>query len=204
LKQHRPWFDRECLGFLEQRKQATIQWVQDPRQSNVDNLNNVRCEASRHFRNKKKTYLNAKIEELENNSKIKNNRYMYRGISDLKKGKQPRTNIVQDEKGDLVAYSNSVLVRWRNHFSQLLNIHGVRQTDLHTAQPLVPEPHAIEFGLPIEKLKSHKPPGIDEIRAELIKAGGRTICSEIHKRIISIWNKEKLLEEWKESNIVPP
>jgi len=35
----------------------------------------------------------------------------------------------------------------------------------------------------------------------LIKAGGRIICSEIHKLIISIWNKEEL-PEWKKSIIV--
>ena len=46
-------FDEECLGFLDQRKQAKMQWIQNPSQSNVDNLNNVRCEVSRHFRNKK-------------------------------------------------------------------------------------------------------------------------------------------------------
>jgi hypothetical protein len=44
-------------------------------------------------------------------------------------------------------------------------------------------------------LNSHKSPGIDQIPAELIKAGGRTIHNEIHKPIISIWNKEELLEE---------
>jgi len=54
----------------------------------------------------------------------------------------------------------------------------------------VPEPSAFEVELPIEKLKSHKSPGFDQIPAELIKAGGRTICCEIHKLIISIWNKE--------------
>jgi len=53
LKQQKPWFDEECVGFLDQRKQAKMQWVQDPNQSNVDNLNNVRCEASRNFRSKK-------------------------------------------------------------------------------------------------------------------------------------------------------
>jgi hypothetical protein len=52
--------------------QPSLQWIQDPSQSNVDNLNNVRHDASRHFRNKKKAYLKAKIEELETNSKIKN------------------------------------------------------------------------------------------------------------------------------------
>jgi hypothetical protein len=44
-----------------------MQRVQDPNQSNVDYLNTVRHETSRHFRNKKKKYLNAKIDELENN-----------------------------------------------------------------------------------------------------------------------------------------
>jgi hypothetical protein len=33
--------------------------------------------------------------------------------------------------------------------------------------------------------------------------GGRTIYGEIHKIIISIWNKEELREEWKESIKVP-
>jgi hypothetical protein len=71
LKQHKPWFDEECLGFLDQRKQAKMQWVQDANQNNVHNVYNVRCEASRHFRNKKKEYLEAEIEELETHSNIK-------------------------------------------------------------------------------------------------------------------------------------
>ena len=53
-KQHKPWFDKECIDFLDQRKQANMQWIQDPSRSNVDNLNNVRCNASRHFRNKRR------------------------------------------------------------------------------------------------------------------------------------------------------
>jgi len=50
--------------FLDQRKQVRMQWLQDLNQSNVDNLNNVRREASRHFRNKNKEYLRAKFYEL--------------------------------------------------------------------------------------------------------------------------------------------
>jgi len=55
----------------------------------------------------------------------------------------------------------------------------------------------------IEKLKRHTSPGIDQIPGELIKAGGRKICSEFHKLINSVWNKEELPEEWKESINVP-
>ena len=111
LKHNIPWYDEECLGFLDQRKRAKMQWIQDPCQSNVDILNNERREVSRHFRNQKKAYLRAKIEELETNNKIQNFRDLYRGIIDFKKGYQPRCNIVKDEKGDLVADSHGIVAR---------------------------------------------------------------------------------------------
>jgi hypothetical protein len=44
MKQHKPWFDKECLGILDQRKQAKTKWIQDPSQRNIDNMNNVRRE----------------------------------------------------------------------------------------------------------------------------------------------------------------
>ena len=76
----------------------------------------------------------------ETNSKIQNIRDMYRGISGFKKGYQPRCNRVKDEKGDLVADSHSIVARWRYYFSQLFNVHGVKdvgQAEIHTAEPLV-------------------------------------------------------------------
>jgi hypothetical protein len=65
--------------------------------------------------------------------------------------------------------------------------------------------------LAIEKLKSHKSPGIDQIQSELITGGDRTIRSEIHELVISViheivisvWNKYELREEWKVSIIAP-
>ena len=84
-----------------------------------------------------------------------------------------------------------------------LFLRSIRHTDIHTTEPLVPVPSAFEVELAIEKLKSHKPPGIDQIPTEVIKAGSRTNFQEIHKLIISIWNKEELSEKWKESIIVP-
>jgi hypothetical protein len=180
--------------------------MQNPNQNNGCNLHKVRREAGRHFGNKKKDYLKAKINELEINSKNKDIRGLCRGINDFKEGYQPRTNVVKDEKGDLVAYSYSILARWRNHFYQLLNTHRVNdvpQTEVHTAEPLVPAPSAFEIEIAIGKLKRHKSPGIDQIAAELIKAGAGIIRSEIHQLIISIENKEELPEEWKESVIVP-
>jgi hypothetical protein len=98
------------------------------------------------------------------------------------------------------------MARLRNYFSQILNVHGfidVRQAEIHTEEPLVSEPSALEVELAIEKLNTHKSPGIDQRPAELIKAGGRTIRCAIHKLMIAIWNNQELPEEWKESIIVP-
>jgi hypothetical protein len=72
--------------------------------------------------------------------------------------------MVKARNGDLLADSHNILYMWKNYFCQLLNVLGVndvRQTEIHTAEPLVPEPSSSEFRIAIEKLKSYKSPGID-------------------------------------------
>jgi hypothetical protein len=81
--------------FLGQRKHTKMHYLQDPNQSNVESLNNVRHAASTHFRNKKKEYLKAKVDELETKSKVKNIRDLYRGIIGFNYGYQPNTNVVK-------------------------------------------------------------------------------------------------------------
>jgi hypothetical protein len=106
---------------------------------------------------------------------LRNLKLTVSGNNDCKKGYQPRTNIIKDEKGDVVTDSPSILARWRNYFSQLLNVHmvnDVRQAEIHTEEPLVPEPRAFEVELAIEKLKSNRSPGTDQIPAELINIEG--------------------------------
>ena len=74
------------------------------------------------------------------------------------------------------------MLRRRNHFCQLLNAHGVhdvRQTEIHTAEPLVPEPSAFEIDMATEQIKRQKS-STDKIPLELTKAGSRTIDSESH------------------------
>jgi hypothetical protein len=150
--------------------------------------------------------MKGKINELETNNKNKNIKHLYRGINEFKKGYQPRINIIKDENGNLLAYPQSVLSRWKIFFNQVLNVHGVhdvRQVDIHMAEPLVPEPSLVEVEIAIGKLKSYKSLGTYQIPAELIKAGGEILHCEIHRLICSIWNKEKLPQQWKESIIVP-
>jgi len=72
---------------------------------------------------------------------------------------------------NVLNYFHDILPRWRKHFPQLLDVHRfneVRQTELHTTEPLLTEPIAFHVELDIEELNSHKSPGIVQIPAELI------------------------------------
>jgi hypothetical protein len=80
---------------------------------------------------------------------------------------------------------------------------GVRQTEMRTDEPFVPESSASEIEVAIGKLKRCQSPGVDQITAELIQAGGETLHSQFHKLIKLIWNKEELLHQWKESVVAP-
>jgi hypothetical protein len=91
LKKHKQWFDEGCSKLLDQRKQAKLQRLQDSNEINGDNLNNVRHEASRYLRNKKKEYQKDKINELAPNSKNKNIRDLYSRIHEFKRGYQSRS-----------------------------------------------------------------------------------------------------------------
>jgi hypothetical protein len=67
---------------------------------------------------------------------------------------QRRSNLVKDENGDLLADSNNILNKWKNYFSQLLNLHivsDVRHIEIHVAEPLGPDPSPFEVEVAIAK-----------------------------------------------------
>jgi hypothetical protein len=100
---------------------------------------------------------------------------LYRGINEFEKGYQPSTNMATDERGDLLAGPHKSLNRWKNYFCQPLNVHGaggVRQTEMHTAEPSVPELSDSEVEFAVGKLKRYKSLGADQTPAEVFQAGG--------------------------------
>ena len=102
---------------------------------------------------------------------------MYSGINGFKKGYQPGTNIVKDENViDMVTDSHSILAGWRNHFSQLFNVHGVndvRQRQIQSAKPLVLSQVPLRLRW---LLKSYKDTNHQVLfKSKQIKAGGRKI-----------------------------
>jgi hypothetical protein len=71
LKHKKTCFDDECSKLIDQRKQDRLKGLQNPSQISGDYLQNLRLETSRIFRNKKREYLEGKINKLEANIKTK-------------------------------------------------------------------------------------------------------------------------------------
>ena len=81
---------------------------------------------------------------------------------------------MKDEKGDLVPDSHSIVAGWRKYFSQLFNVHGVKdvgRAEVHTAELLVPEPSAAEVELAIDKLKATNRQVFIKYRQNWLKQG---------------------------------
>jgi hypothetical protein len=84
---------------------------------------------------------------------------------------------VKNENGDVLADFHNILNRLKHYFCQLLNVPGindVRQMEMHTVKPLVPEPSSFGAEIAIEKLKRCTSPDIEQILAELIQVRGNT------------------------------
>jgi hypothetical protein len=68
-----------------------------------------------------------------------------------------------------------------------LNVHrvrDVRQIEIQTAEPLVPDPTLFEVEIAVENFERYKSPGSDQIPAELVQAGGELLCSKNHRVIL--------------------
>jgi hypothetical protein len=100
---------------------------------------------------------------------------------------------MKDESSDLLADSH-ILNRWKNFFSQPLNLQRVsddREIEVHTGEPLVAEPNPSEIDIVCSELENYNSLGNDHIPVEYIQVGDETIQSEIHQLTNSIWNKQE-------------
>jgi hypothetical protein len=65
------------------------------------------------------------INELAMSNKNENTRDLCRGSNECKRSYRPRNNLLKVVNADLLADSQTILNRWKNFFSQVLNVHNV-------------------------------------------------------------------------------
>ena len=110
----------------------------------------------------------------------------------------------------MITESQSILVRWKEHFNEILNCESTVQNDilsdikqLPTREDLDRLPTIDELENAISKCKSGKAPGIDGIPAEVFKYGSQALKEKLLNLIHSCWEQRKLPQDFKDAILIP-
>jgi len=151
----------------------------------------LRIAANVLIRWKKKIWLNNKILQMEHNHKRNDARKFFQEIKSFKPQQTILATTCKDTSGNIIKQIDEVLARWKEYFQNFLSVSITperqqqisERNDNHdeTAPPTYNEICTI-----INKLKTNKAAGTDNITGELIKHGRRTLKQKIHKLICNI------------------
>ena len=205
----RKWFDGACAQAVENRRQARLKALQRP-----DHLESQEAytTAQRVARNllkaKKRRFLTSLVEELERESRGTNSRKFFRRLKTFRRGFQPNQQLLRAADGSLITDPIRILQEWTAYFEQLLNCpapddplpHPVDDQD--DVQQDVPPISLEEVRQSVNRLKSWKACGTDDIPGEFWKCGGDAACIALHRLITKIWELERLPDQWKEALII--
>ena len=102
------------------------------------------------------TYDGARNGDVQELQKAPDIQEMYKGINEFKKGYQPRACIKRKNVGRVVANTTSILSRWEQFYSHLLNVNqstNLNVSEIYTVEPDIPEPCVVEAEFAIDNLK---------------------------------------------------
>lgn len=233
-KQNRnKWYDEEVSKILEERNMARQRMLQRPTRNNIAVFKEKRSIAKTLIRNKKRKEERERVDDMQKNFENKQGRKFFHGVGQVKKGYQPRVNILKDETNRLIVGKERILEKWAEHFETLLSVRlineeregqdGMETTERNEAgedgdeweeeemnegngeedEEDMGSPPIEEIREIIKQLKNSKAPGNDRITAEMVKHGGEVLVRRIHEIIKKAWETGEMPEDWTLANICP-
>ena len=156
--------------------------------------------------------LECKIKQLELDHKHNNSHNLFRTVRELEGKPRKPMSVIKDKQGNTHADKKRGTEMLEKHFSAHLN------TAFHHQSPPpaideIPGPPEEADDLPsisleeieqaVKNMKNRKAPGIDNITAEVLKAGGKPMAEMLHKIFNAIWVQERTPKNWARMLITP-
>ncbi|KAI5735643.1 hypothetical protein M8J77_020880 [Diaphorina citri] len=129
-KRNEEWFDDECRKMIEKKNNARRKMMNVNTRNNAETYRDLRREAKKILKAKKRNALKQKIKEIDELSKENEQRKFYAAINRMKKGFQPRINTCKDVNGEIITDNENILKRWTQHFKDLLNEEETEPTSI--------------------------------------------------------------------------
>ncbi|KAI2650200.1 putative 149 kDa protein [Labeo rohita] len=196
------WISEECLDLVAKRKKAKLVDFERYRQLNRD--------IRRMMKRDREAYWDQVAHDLEEAASRHEYRTLYRTLRDLSGKSKSINDNIKKADGTFVRSMAERLQRWKEFFDGLYN-HDPPQgppvappvIDLPPVLMSDAEPTLEEVKLAVYALKNGKSPGLDQVAAEGIKAGGDTLLPRLHNLIKLIWRLNKVPTRWKKAIIIP-
>ena len=208
------WFDEECSEITKKKNEAYKTMIQKHyTRAAEERYKELRREEKRTHKKKKREYMEDLYRDIEHLKTQKEARKFYQLVNNVRADFNPRTTTCRKKNGDLTRDPDEVLVRWREHFVELLaGKDEVEDLTTHNMLPTInsdnedlehntPTMHEIEIAM--KKLNNNRSAGPDSIKAELFKTNEMSLNKAIHDLICSIWTQEQMPTEWEEASVCP-
>jgi hypothetical protein len=211
-KKMKAWLTDEIVELAEKKGEAYLKWLNYRGTSSEKKYRDKYVSLRRLVKSKvdqrQVEYWDNLSEEIELAIKQHDPATAYAMIRRLRGGKQRIEHMpILDKHGKLLCSASERLDRFREFFSELLNVNSVidptlideiKPASISATEKVRQEkpPTLAEVQLALKQMKSGKAPGSDEITADLLKAGGATTVKWLHEMFVDIWKTEEIVEDW--------
>ena len=217
-RKHKEWLTHEIIDITDKKSHAFLEWQNHRGTRNEQKYRTQYCFlrklAKKKVKERQVEYWDELSLEIEQAIKQHDPSTAYRMIRRLKGGKAKIEEMpIHDKQGNILTNSHDRLHRWREYFSELFNVPAtaesttgqqipVAQLSLKEQKRQDKSPSLEEVEEAIRRMKCGKAPGIDDISADIIKAGGRALSTRLHKLFIEIWEQEETIDDWSTAIII--
>ena len=213
-KKHQDWFDEndtEIEKLIDQKRKTFQTWRKDPDcTKKKEAYHNVKAEVQRRIRALKNEWWVKKAEEMQAFADTNNSRAFFLATKEIYGPSSMGMNPLMSKDGStLLKDSDSVTSRWKEHFSDLLNLPSNVSESTTDQIPqraireeLAAPPKLEEVEEAIKKMKNNKAAGPDGIPAEIFKAGGPKLTDQVHQLVEKIWQLEEIPSDLRDALIV--
>ena len=210
----RGWFDNECRRALEEKNAAYKKWIDRPTRAKRLEYERLQKIAHKVCKSKKRTYMDNRIRNIEENIKNIQIRNAHKEVGAIKACFQPYMDLCRGTNSVILSKEEEIKTRWKTYFQDLLTIsatvdqstplEGTYINQAATEEELKEEPPDIlDIEKAIQSMNNNKSLGIDNIPAELYKYGGGLLLNNIHSLINRIWKEKKIPTDGTTNIIVP-
>jgi len=202
------WFDEDCERAVAARGNARLLALQNADNQAAQDEYIAQQRITRNLlKSKRKRFETNLVEELQSVSTFKNSRHFFERLKKFRNGFRPSTGNIRSAAGDQLTDPHQILERWKEYFEDLLNAPLPADPLPHVepmAGPFEEPPISLEeVKKAVDRLRSRRASGVDELPAELWKHGGKEACEILHTLISKVWVSEELPDQWKEALVVP-